>query len=260
MFGKIKNIFLPSMVFFIYAFLYLPILIMAIFSFNKASIGFKWIGFTTEWYQKLFYSDEIWYVFKNSLIVALSAVFLSVTIGVALVWGLYRKNTKLLSLFYSNIMIPEIVSSVSLLSLFILFSIPLGLNALVIGHTLLGLGFVIPILNVRFQELNYNLIEASLDLGANIWTTFFKVVLPFLVPAIVSASLLVFIVSLDDFLIAFFCSDSTSQTLSLYIYSTIRAGVSPLVNALSTLMLVGSSVLVLLFIYISLKFIPENND
>ena len=99
MFGKIKNIFLPSMVFFIYAFLYLPILIMAIFSFNKASIGFKWIGFTTEWYQKLFYSDEIWYVFKNSLIVALSAVFLSVTIGVALVWGLYRKNTKLLSIF-----------------------------------------------------------------------------------------------------------------------------------------------------------------
>lgn len=254
MLKRIKHLFLPSFVSFIYAFLYLPMLIMVIFSFNKASIGYKWIGFTSSWYMQLFNSDEIWHVVKNSMIVALSAVTLSVFLGLALTWGFYRKNTRLLSLFYSTIMIPEIVLSVGLLSLFSLVSAPLGLNALIIGHTVLGLGFIIPILYVRFNELNYSLIEASLDLGANMKKTFFKVVLPFLMPAIISGSLLVFIISLDDFLISFFCSDSTSQTLSLYIYSTIRAGVSPLVNALSTVMLVCSSLLVLVFIYISMKF------
>jgi spermidine/putrescine transport system permease protein len=258
MLKRIKHFFLPALVSLIYSFLYVPIFIVIIFSFNKASIGYKWIGFTTEWYKELLYSNEIWHVFKNSIIVATSTVILSLILGIALAWGLYRKNVRFFSLFYSTIMIPEIVLSVGLLSLFILFSVPLGLNALIIGHTLLGLGFVVPILHVRFQELNYSLVEASLDLGANIWYTFFKVVFPFLIPAIVSAALLVFIISLDDFLISFFCSDSTSQTLSLYIYSTIRAGVSPLVNALSTVMLAVSSLLVLLFIYISVKLMPND--
>lgn len=257
MFKRLKNLFLPAIVSFIYSFLYLPMLIMVIFSFNKASFGYRWTGFTTEWYKELFRSDEIWVVFKNSVIVAGSTVFLSVILGTALAWGFYKKKSYFFSMFYSTIMIPEIVLSVSLLSLFVLFSVPLGLNALIVGHTILGLGFVIPILYVRFKELNYNLVEASLDLGANIWYTFFKVVLPFLVPAIISGALLVFIISLDDFLISFFCSDSTSQTLSLYIYSTIRAGANPLVNALSTLMLAGSSFLVLIFIYVSIKFLPR---
>ncbi len=254
-----KRLILPTLVAGVYVLLYLPMLVMIIFSFNKAYLGFSWKGFTTDWYYQLFHSAEIWAVLKNSLIVACTAVGLSLTMGIALIWGLNRKFERLLSAFYTSIMIPEIVISVGLLSIFTFLQVPLGLTTLIVGHTLLGLGFVIPIVHARFNELDRRLIEASLDLGASMRQTFFKVVLPFLVPAIVSAGLLVFIISLDDFLISFFCASPTSQTLSLYIYSTIRAGVSPVINALSVLMLVGSSILVLIFLSLSTRLMQRRS-
>lgn len=254
---SIKKLFLPAFVGFMYLFLYLPIFVMMIFSFNNSSLGYNWSGFTVQWYRDLLDSTEIIQVLKNSLFVAFSTVVLSLSMSIAIIWALFRKYSKLFIIFYMPIMIPEIVISVGLLSLFVFFHIPLGINTLIIGHTLLGIGFAFPIIYVRFNELDYRLIEASLDLGANLRQTFFKIVMPFLLPAIISASLLVFIISLDDFLISFFCSSSSSQTLSLYIYSTIRTGVSPLVNALSTAMFFTSSILVLIFIYISRKFIEE---
>jgi len=254
-----KRFFLPLFVAAVYSFLYVPMLIMLIFSFNKATLGYAWQGFTLDWYKQLLQSIEIWTVFKNSLIVATAAVALSLTLGVALIWGLNRRHQHILSLFYATIMIPEIVISVGLLTVFVFFQVPLGLVTLIAGHTLLGLGFVIPIVHIRFNELDRRLIEASLDLGASMGQTFFKVVLPFLLPALIASGLLVFIISLDDFLISFFCSSATSQTLSLYIYSTIRAGVSPVINALSAVMLFSSSILVLIFLSLSSRLTQENS-
>ena len=122
----------------------------------------------------------------------------------------------------------------------------------IVAHTLLGLAYSVPLLHARLSELDENVIEASMDLGATPWQTFVRIVFPFLRPALLSAGLLAWIVSFDDFLIAFFCTGGSSQTLPLYIYAMVRVGVSPVINALSVLMLVLSCLLVL--IYSSIKF------
>lgn len=237
----------------VYAFLYLPISILVLFSFNDSSTIYKWHGFTLEWYHELFQSSEIWTVLKNSLIVASTSVLLSLVMGCFLIWGLSRRFKAILPMFYITVMIPDVVIAVGLLSFFTIMYVPLGLTTLIVGHTLLGLGFVVPIVYNRFAEIDQRLIEASLDLGATYWQTFFKIVLPLLRPALIAAGLLVFIISLDDFLVAFFCASADSQTLSLYIFSMVRAGLSPLVNALSTFLLLVSCLFVLLFSLISQK-------
>jgi spermidine/putrescine transport system permease protein len=128
-----------------------------------------------------------------------------------------------------------------------MFSIKLNLITLTIAHTILGMGFMIPVVYNRFKNIDKRLIEASLDLGASKNKTFFKIILPLVKPSITASSLLVFILSFDDFLLSFFCSGSESQTLSLYIFSMLKTGISPIVNALSTILLTLSSFLVLLF-------------
>lgn len=238
---------MPSFVGGVYFFLYLPILILILFSFNDAKFVYKWSGFTLDWYYELFRSAEIWIALKNSLIVAFCSGLLSLVMGCLLVWGLFRRSKILLPIFYITVMIPDVVVAVGLLSFFTLLYIPLGITTLIAGHTLLGLGFVVPILYSCFEDLDYSLIEASLDLGATLWQTFFKIVLPLLKPSIIAAGLLVFIISLDDFLIAFFCASSESQTLSLYIFSMVRLGLSPLINALSVFLLIISCSFVLVF-------------
>jgi len=131
--------------------------------------------------------------------------------------------------------------------------VPLGTTTLIVGHTLLGLGYVIPILHARFVELDISLIEASYDLGATQKQTFFSIVLPLLRPALIASGLLVFIISLDDFIISFFCAGASIQTLPLYIFALIRTGASPMVNALSTILLIVSSLLVFLFSFLQIK-------
>ena len=148
---------------------------------------------------------------------------------------------------------PEIVLAVGLLSFFSFFAVPLGATTLIVGHTLLGLGYVIPILHARFIELDESLIEASYDLGATQRQTFFSIVLPLLMPALVASGLLVFIISLDDFIISFFCAGASVQTLPLYIFAVIRTGASPMINALSTIMLIFSSLFVLLFSFLHIR-------
>lgn len=232
----------------VYLFLYLPIIILIIFSFNSVAFPYRWVSFTLHWYHQLFQSVDIWPTVVNSLVVASSAVLLSITFAVLFVFYSSRtKAHKLLPLFFINVVVPEIVLAIGLLSLFVLFGIPLGLTTLIAGHTVLGLGFAIPIIKTRFDELDKSIVEASLDLGATIHQTLLRVVIPFLTPAIVAASLLVFIISFDDFFIAFFSAGPTSQTLSLYIFSSIRTGVTPTINALSACMILLSSMLVLLF-------------
>ncbi|MBV8661299.1 MAG: ABC transporter permease [Candidatus Dependentiae bacterium] len=242
---RLRKIALPLYVGIFCIFLYLPIMILMIYSFNRGGFPAQWQGLSFCWYYDLFHSVEIWRAFQNSICVALSAAFLSVTFGLMLVYGSKRLKTNISYFFYSNILVPDIVIAVGMLSLFSYFMVPLGLITLIIGHTLLGLGFTVPILKSRLDELDYRLVEASLDLGASTFYTFRYVVLPFLYPAILVSTLLVIIVSFDDFVISFFCAGSSAQTLSLYVFTMIRSGISPTVNALSTIMLLVSSFFIL---------------
>jgi spermidine/putrescine transport system permease protein len=244
----ISRIWLPVIAGITYLFLYIPIIILVFLSFNASDLPHQWGGFSLKWYEQLFSEPELFIALKNSLIVALSSVGLSVVMGLLFVYcGWQYKLYRFMPMFYVAVALPEIVMAVGLLSFFSFFSVPLGLTTLIAGHTLLGLGLVIPIIRTQFLELDYSLTEASLDLGASDRQTFFKIILPLLSPALIAGGLLVFILSLDDFLISFFCSGPTSQTLSLYIFGMIRLGVSPTINALSTLILAISSLVILVF-------------
>jgi spermidine/putrescine transport system permease protein len=238
---------------FTYLFLYVPLVVLLIFSFNTEGFPSPWKGFTWRWYYELFHSTPLWHAFLNSLIVAFFSTFISLTAGVLLIFYAAQGGRvgKFLVLFYGNIVIPETVLAVALLGFFSLIAIPLGLTTLVLAHTVLGLGFVIPIVYARFLELDYRLTEASLVLGATPLQTFFKITLPMLSPSLIATALLVFIISFDDFILSYFCAGSSAQTLSLYIMSMLRSGVSPMVNALSAVLLFLSSLLV--FIFFSLK-------
>ncbi len=246
--------FFQFAVFGVYLFLYVPILVLILFSFNNNEFTYEWQGFTTRWYQELFQSVEIWDALKNSLVVAISSVVLSLVMGTLLVF--YSSHTlfrRAFILFYGNLAVPEIVLAVGMLAFFSFFFIPLGITTLIAGHTLLGLGYVVPLVHSRFVELNNRFTEASLDLGATQGQTFTKIILPLLYPALFASGLLVFIISFDDFVISFFCSGSATQTLPMYIFSVIRAGSSPVVSALSALLLAVSGILVLIFSYVQLK-------
>ena len=238
-----------SIVIFSYLFLYLPILILIVFSFNAKSFPSPWDSFTLRWYQELFGSSALWNSFMNSLLVAIISTSLSLLLGVFLIFFRAQggKVQKALPLFYGNLIIPETMLAISLLSYFTLFKIELGITTLIVAHSVLGLGFVIPILYTRFLQLDKHLTEASEALGASSLQTFIKITLPLLRPTLLATGLLIFILSFDDFILSYFCSGTSIQTLSLYLLSTLRAGVSPIVNALSTILLLLSSILVMLF-------------
>ena len=238
-----------------YLFLYVPIVVLLVFSFNTESFPSPWKGFTLKWYHELFHATHLWASFLNSLIVAFCSTAISLTMGIFLLFYAAQGGRigRFLNLFYGNLVIPETVLAVSLLGLFTLVAIPLGLTTLILAHTVLGLGFVIPIVYARFVELDYRMTEASLVLGATPIQTFFKVTLPLLRPTLIVTGLLIFIISFDDFILSYFCAGSTSQTLSLYILSMLRSGISPVVNALSAVLLILSCLLVLLFFFISHK-------
>ncbi|MFC1894477.1 ABC transporter permease [Candidatus Dependentiae bacterium] len=244
---KTFSIFIPLIVCVAYLFLYLPMIVLVVFSFNDSPVALKWAGFSLRWYKNFFNSPEIINALKVSAIVASCATILSVLLGTFFVLSSRWWKVKFLyNLFYTNVILPDIILAVSVLSIFSFFKIPLGYSSLIAGHTVIGLGFVIPIIKARFMELDPALTEASLDLGAGYIQTFIKIVLPLLAPALIASSLLVFTLSLDDFLIAFFCSSPEVQTLSVYVYSMIKSFVDPTINAVSTCLLIASSILVLL--------------
>lgn len=238
----------PLFVGFTYLFLYVPIIILVVFSFNNSNFPYVWQGFTLRWYAELWASTEVWDALKNSLIVASCAATLSITMGVVtVVYGAHTILARLMVLFYGILAIPEIVLSVGFLSFYSFFGVPFGLTTIIAAHTLVGLGYVVPMVHARYQELDYALTEASMDLGATQGQTLWRIIVPLLLPSLFAAGLMVFMVSFDDFVISFFCSGAATQTLPIYIFSMIRSGTTPVVNALSTVLLVVSSLLVIIF-------------
>lgn len=230
----------------IFLFLYIPIMVLIIFSFNDGLFPAPWAGFSLNWYKELFSSSEVWAAFGNSLLVAMSATLLSLffTLGLIAYESCEKPLGNCMYLFMSNLFMPEVIFALGLLSLFSFFAIPLGLPSLIIGHTMLGLGYTIPIVFNGYHDLDRRLVEASRDLGATRFYTFMKVVIPLLRPSLFTAGLLVFILSFDDFIVSYFCAGGEAQTLPLYIYSMIRQGISPVINALSVFLLFISGVVV----------------
>ncbi len=202
----------------------------------------------------------MWDALKNSVIVAASSATLSLIMGVlTVVYGSNSSLGRFFVLFYGTMGIPEVVLAVGLLSFYSFFAVPFGLTTIIVAHTLMGLGYVVPMVHDRYCELDYALTEASMDLGATQGQTFWRIMVPLLFPALSASALMVFMVSLDDFVVSFFCAGASAQTLPMYIFSMIRSGTTPVVNALSTVLLVLSSLLVIIFSSISAKkedFLP----
>ena len=174
--SKIGFFGITSLVACTYLFLYVPIVVLLVFSFNTEGFPSPWKGFTLKWYSELFHSTHLWASFVNSLIVAICSTGISLTMGVFLIFYAAQGGRvgKFLNLFYGNLVIPETVLAVSLLGFFTFIAIPLGLGTLVLAHSVLGLGFVIPIVYARFLELDYRMTEASLVLGATPIKPFLK--------------------------------------------------------------------------------------
>lgn len=233
-----------------YAFLYLPILTLIVFSFNNSKSGIVWQGFTLKWYAKLFQDASLAVALENSLLIAVMTTVASTVIGTmaALAMHKYQFRGKAIwsGIVYIPVIIPEIVVGVSLLSFFALLKVTLGIGTITVAHIAFCVSYVIIVVQTRLHGFDSSLEEASMDLGAGRYKTFFYVTLPVIAPGIISSALLCFTLSIDDFVITFFTQGPNSTTLPVKIYSMVKFGVSPVVNAISTLFLLVTAVAVVL--------------
>ncbi|MEE0955058.1 MAG: ABC transporter permease [Eubacterium sp.] len=237
--------------FLVYAFLFLPIVIVVANSFNATTSKpyIAWKGFSFYWYQELFTNDALLGAFGNTILLAIISTALSTVIGTIGAIGMYRYNFKgkrvIDALLYIPVVIPEIVLGISQLTMFAGFHIPRGMLTLILAHVSFQIPFVV--FNVRSALTGYDISieEASMDLGANRLRTFFEVTLPILMPGIRGGALLAFTLSIDDVIISYFVN-GTTKTYPLKVMESIKSGVAPDVNALSTFILIGTILLVIL--------------
>lgn len=239
----------------VFGFLYLPVLILIIFSFNNTRSVAVFTGFSTEWYSSLARNGELLDAARNSLLVGLITTIAATLIGTLTALAMERYRFKLRTSFDANlylpIVIPEIVMGIALLLFFNQALFPFlqnvfgirgttGLHTITISHIAFDIPFVYVIVRARLADFDRSLEEAAADLGADEWQTFKRITLPLLMPGIIGGALMAFTLSLDDYLITVFTKGIREQTMPLYIYSLVRRGVTPEINALSTALLVGS--------------------
>ena len=223
-------------------FFYLPIVILVVNSFNAARFSSSWQGFTLDWYARLFHSPEIWQAVKNTLIIAVSTTAVSLILGTLAAFALHRYAGSRLqnfhyTLIYTPLVVPEILMGISLLMAFVAAGTGLGLFTIFLAHVTFCISYVAMVVLARFQDFDFTIIEAAQDLGANGWQSTRKVLLPLLLPGLAAGGLIAFTLSVDDFVITFFVAGPGSTTLPLRIYSMIKFGAPPMINALSTLLL-----------------------
>ena len=246
--AKISKIIYCS---FIYLFLFLPIVVIVVNSFNAATSKpyLTWKGFTFSWYGKLFQNTSLLDSFRTTIIIAVISTILATCIGTIAAVGMYKYKFKgkstIDALLYIPVVIPEIVLGISLLTLFTKVNIPRGILSLVIAHVTFSVPYVIFNIRARLSGYDNSIEEASMDLGANRIKTFFNITLPVLAPGIAGGALLAFTLSIDDVIISYFTNGQT-KTFPLKVMESIKSGVSPDVNALSTLILVGTIIIVVL--------------
>ncbi|NQV49402.1 MAG: ABC transporter permease [Candidatus Marinimicrobia bacterium] len=225
-------------------FLYIPIIILIIFSFNASRFSSQWGGFSLKWYVTMIQDGALWSAIRNTLIIAISNAVLSTILGTLAALALSRHRYRFSGLYHKvlhmPIIIPDIVQAVSLLMLFVFFNFTLGLVSVILAHASFSISFVALVVMARLAGFDNRLEEAAMDLGANRWQVFQKVILPNIFPGILAGALLAFTLSIDDFVITFFTTGVGSTTLPLKIYSMIKFGITPEINAISTLLVVFS--------------------
>ena len=239
----------------VFGFLYLPVLILIIFSFNNTRSVAVFTGFSTEWYLSLAQNEDLLDAARNSLLVGLITTIVATLIGTLTALAMERYRFRLRTAFDANlylpIVIPEIVMGIALLLFFNQALFPFlqnafgiratsGLHTITISHIAFDIPFVYVIVRARLADFDRTLEEAAADLGADEWQTFKRVTLPLLMPGIIGGALMAFTLSLDDYLITVFTKGIREQTMPIYIYSLVRKGVTPEINALSTALLLGS--------------------
>lgn len=220
----------------IYLFLYIPIVILIILSFNNAKFSMVWHGASLQWYQQLFADSDIWEAALHSLLVGTISATIATTVGTLGAVSLYRYRffgRKILyGLVFILIVAPDIVTGVSLLTVYSLINFPMGFWSLLLAHATFSIPFAMITVYSRLISLDENIFEAAKDLGATDWTIFFNIMLPLLKPALLAGWLLCFTLSLDDVIISYFVTGPDFQILPLQIYSMVRSGINPEVNAL----------------------------
>lgn len=234
----------------IFLFLYAPIVVLIVFSFNASKSRGHWGGFSLRWYQSLFENSTLMDALKTTLSVALVSSAIAVVIGTAAALGLYYSKKRVRNLLMNVTSLPmlnaDIVTGISLLLLFTFVGLRLGYVSLLLAHITFNIPYVILSVMPKLNQLDKNTFEAALDLGATPLQAFFKVMLPEISPGIVTGFILAFTMSIDDFVISFFTTGADVSTLSVAIYSMTRRGIKPEINALSTLMFVAVLTLLLI--------------
>jgi spermidine/putrescine transport system permease protein len=229
-------------------FLFLPLLVLVIYSFND-STSMNWNGLSLRWYKRLLESRELWRALRNSLLIATSSAFTATIIGtigaIGINWYRFKLRGYIQTISFLPMILPEIIIGVSLSIFFAGVGIPLGLFTIYVAHTTFNLPFVFLLVMARLDEFDFSIIEAARDLGATERETMFKIILPICMPGIISGMLTAITLSLEDFVITFFVAGPGSSTLPVFIYSAItrRGGITPLISALSVVMILGTVIL-----------------
>jgi len=230
-----------------YAFLYIPLVIVVVYSFNDSRLNAEWVGFTLDWYRKLFANGDMLTAAGNSLLIGVTASAVSTVLGTMAGVAMYRYKLRLLPLLVlTPIAIPEILMGVSLLIFFVLLNVTLGLVSVTLAHITFCIGFVAIVVRARLAGMDESLTEAARDCGATPWEAFRYVTLPLIMPGVIAGALMAFTLSIDDFVITFFTAGAGTVTLPLQIYSMIKIAVTPEVNAVSTLLMLLTLALIII--------------
>lgn len=237
----------------VYLFLYLPLIVVVAYSFNDSKLNAEWIGFTWNWYDKLFHNEDMIEAATNSLIVGLVAALFSTLFGTLAGLALHRYKLKFLPLLViAPVAIPEIMMGVALLVFYDKVQLPLGLVSIILAHIAFCISFVAVVVRSRLAGMDESLVEAARDLGASPLKAFWLVTMPLIMPGIIAGALMAFTLSIDDFVITFFTAGAGVSTLPLKIYTMVKVSVTPEVNAVSTLLML----LTLLLIVVATKIAP----
>ncbi|WP_372758436.1 ABC transporter permease [Litorivivens sp.] len=240
-----RNPFVTCAAIAVYLFLYIPLVVVAIFSFNDSRLNAEWVGFTLKWYRQLAANDAMLQAAANSLIIAGCAAVMAGVLGTFAGVALHRFRQKwLTALVLGPVAMPDILIGVSLLLTFMLMNISLGMVSIILAHVSFCIGFVALSVQSRMAGMDDSLLEAARDLGATPWQSFRLVTLPLLAPGIIAGMMMAFTLSIDDFVVTFFTAGVGSSTLPLEIYSMVKIAVTPEVNAVSTLLMLVTLILI----------------
>jgi len=232
----------------VFLFLYLPIILLVIYSFNESKLNIVWTGFTWHWYEQLWSNAPLIKAMKNSLIIAAFTTVFSVVLGTLGAWLLYRYNypgrRALSTLIFVPMVIPEIIMGISLLIFFATIQFSLGFVSVIISHITFCFPFVMIAVQARLSGLDPFLEEAAMDLGAHPLQAFFQIILPYLMPAIISGALMSFTLSMDELIVTFFTASPASATLPLKVFGMAKVGLNPMINSISAIFILATAILV----------------